>query len=260
VIFVEDFHKAYGGKMAVAGLSFRVASGQVLGLIGPNGAGKTTTLTALCGLLPPSHGRLSVAGFDVLADPLEVKQRLAYVPDDPQLFSDLTVDEHLAFTAAAYRVPEADLAALELLDRFQLAGQRHTPAADLSRGMRQKLAICCAYLRRPSVLLFDEPLTGLDPWGIRTLKESIRRQARSGAAVIVSSHLLAMVEDLCTHVLMLERGAQRYCGTLAELKERFSAGDGEEATLEKIFFMTTELSNECAGPARDAGMSDVPAS
>jgi ABC-2 type transport system ATP-binding protein len=238
VIQVDDFHKAYEDTLAVAGLSFHVAAGQVLGLVGPNGAGKTTTLKTLSCLLTASRGQLSVDGNDVASDPIAVKQRLAYIADDPQLFNDLTVNEHLGFIASTYNVPDASEKAEQLLSDFGLTEKRDTPAGDLSRGMRQKLAIICAYLRDPSALLFDEPLTGLDPHGIRLLKDSIRERARNGAAVIVSSHLLAMVEDLCTHVLILESGQPRFCGTVEELRTEFVSED-EPLSLERIFFLAT---------------------
>ena len=133
----------------------------------------------------------------------------------------------------------------ELLDRFQLASKRKTRASDLSRGMRQKLAICCAYLHDPVAILFDEPLTGLDPHGIRTLKQSITDRAGRGSAVIVSSHLLAMIEDICTSVLILDAGRQRFCGPLEDFKATFGSGD-EDASLEEIYFLTTgrSLSDE----------------
>ncbi len=241
MIHVEDFHKAYEDTLAVAGLSFVVAPGQILGLVGPNGAGKTTTLRTLSCLLAASRGRLTVDGSDVSDDPIAVKRKLAYIADDPQLFGDLTVDEHLAFIASAYEVSDASPKAEQLLADFELTDKRHTPASDLSRGMRQKLAIVCAYLRDPQAVLFDEPLTGLDPHGIRMLKESIRTRAAAGAAVIVSSHLLAMVEDLCTHVLILESGTQRFSGTIDELRAAYRTDD-ESLTLERIFFMATDAS------------------
>ena len=238
MIIVEDFHTAYDKTVAVSGLSFEVAPGQVLGLVGPNGAGKTTTLRALAGMIPSSQGRLQVAGHGLDTEPLAAKKCLGYVPDDPQLFRDLTVEQHLAFSASTYRVANAAQRAAELLDTFQLASRRKTRASDLSRGMRQKLAICCAYLHDPVAILFDEPLTGLDPHGIRTLKKSITDRARQGAAVIVSSHLLAMIEDICTGVLILDAGRQRFCGSLEDFKVTFGCGD-EDASLEEIYFLTT---------------------
>lgn len=137
MIKVENFCKAYDGSVAVNNLSFEVQSGQVLGLVGPNGAGKTTTLRSLTGIIPSSGGHLSVDGFCLEAEPLEVKRRTAYVPDDPQLFHDLSVEQHLAFTASAYRVPDPTERIATLLDEFELEFKRHTAAADLSRGMHR---------------------------------------------------------------------------------------------------------------------------
>ena len=182
-------------------------------------------------------------------DPVEVKRRIAYVPDDPQLFPALSVNQHLAFTASAYGVQDADEKADYLVDLFELSGRRTTPARDLSRGMRQKLAICCAYLHDPTALLFDEPLTGLDPRGIRMLKESIQLRANQGAAVIISSHLLAMVEDICTKVLIIDEGKKRFCGTLDELKDKFVSPE-QSATLEEIFLLVTEETSRQRSDAR----------
>ena len=180
MIDVQEFHKAYDGQLAVSNVSFSVRAGEILGVIGPNGAGKTTTMRTLAAMIPPTLGSLCVGGNNVVERPLDVKRSLAYVPDDPQLFPHLTVEEHLAFIAAAYQVADADAKSRDLLDRFELTTRRRTAAKDLSRGMRQKLAICCGYLYDPRAILFDEPLTGLDPRGIRMLKESIVERARSG--------------------------------------------------------------------------------
>jgi ABC-2 type transport system ATP-binding protein len=135
-------------------------------------------------------------------------------------------------------VRDARSKALELLDEFELASKLRTPASDLSRGMRQKLAICCAYLHDPQAILFDEPLTGLDPQGIRVFKRSLQERAAQGAAVVISSHMLAMVEDLCTHVLILDRGVQRFFGPIDELRTSFEHIDGD-ASLEEIYFAAT---------------------
>ena len=239
LIRVENFHKTYRQTVAVAGLSFEVLPGQILGLLGPNGAGKTTTMRAAAGIIPPTHGRLLIAGHDVVAEPVAAKRQLAYVPDDPRLFDALTVWEHLLFVAGAYRVEPFEPEAARLLEQFELTEKRDALAGELSRGMRQKVAICCAYLYQPKAVLFDEPLTGLDPRGIRTIKTSITERARAGAAVVVSSHLLALVEDLCTHLLILHRGRSLFCGPLAEARSAF-AGIDADASLEEVFFRATE--------------------
>jgi ABC-2 type transport system ATP-binding protein len=239
VIQVVDFHKTYRDLTAVAGLSFHVAAGAVMGLVGPNGAGKTTTLRALAGIIPPTRGRLVVAGHDIVADPVEAKRAMAYVPDDPRLFDALTVWEHFEFIAAAYEVKDFEPRAAEFLERFELTEKRDTITQELSRGMRQKVAVACAYLHDPRVILFDEPLTGLDPHGIRTLKASIKERAASGAAVIVSSHLLSLVEDLCSDLLILRKGQSLFMGPVSEARARFSLL-GEGATLEEVFFRALE--------------------
>ncbi len=243
-IVVEDFHKNYNDTVAVAGLSFRVEPGEVLGLLGPNGAGKTTTLRALAGILVPTRGRLAIAGHDVLRDPIPAKSALAYVPDDPQLFDRLTVWEHLRFSAAVYRVAEWPALAHQLLDRLELVPKRDALAAELSRGMRQKLAIACAFLHSPRAILLDEPMTGLDPRGIRTMKDLIRDYARGQqAAVIVSSHLLNLFEDLVTNLLIMHRGRALKQGPIAELRGELSA-DGRRESLEELFFRLTDTAPE----------------
>ncbi len=238
MIQVVDYHKAYRETVAVEGLSFGVGAGQVLGLLGPNGAGKTTTMRAIAGIIPPTRGRLLVAGHDVVADPVGAKRRLAYVPDDPKLFDALTVWEHLRFSAAAYRVAGWEAAGAALLEQFELTPKRDALAQELSRGMRQKVAICCAYLHDPVAVLFDEPLTGLDPRGIRQMKESVRARAAAGAAVVVSSHLLELVADLCTHLLILQRGRSIYFGPVADAGAAMGSDAG--ASLEEVFFRATE--------------------
>jgi len=237
MIQVVDYHKIYRQTVAVAGISFEVQPGQILGLLGPNGAGKTTTMRAIAGIIPPTKGKLIVAGRDVVADPVGAKRELAYVPDDPKLFEALTVWEHLIFMADAYRVSDWEPVGQRLLEQFELVEKRDTPTQELSRGMRQKVAIACAYLHDPKAILFDEPLTGLDPHGIRTMKQSVRDRAAAGAAVVVSSHLLALVEDLCTHLLILHRGKQLFWGTADEAREIFAGG---EQSLEEVFFTAME--------------------
>ncbi len=247
---VEDFHKSYRETTAVSGLSFDVGPGQVLGLLGPNGAGKTTTMRAVAGILPPTSGKLIVSGHDVVIEPIAAKRALAYVPDDPRLFDALTVWEHLVFIASAYGVADFEPRATALLHEFELTEKRDVLAQELSRGMRQKVAICCAYLYEPRVILLDEPLTGLDPRGIRTMKASLRARAAAGAAVVVSSHLLALVEDLCTHLLILHRGRRLYFGSTAEVRAAF-AGTDADASLEDVFFRATERAEGGDGSLND---------
>jgi len=238
VIEVKNFHKSYDNTVAVQDLSFTVLPGQILGLVGPNGAGKTTTLRAMCGIIPPSKGALSIGGYEVRSNPVEAKRLLAYVPDDPKLFDVLTVWEHFRYAAEAYGTQNWQENAAGLLTRFELEDKRNALGAELSRGMRQKLALCCAYIHDPKAILLDEPLTGVDPHGIRTTKDSIRERAEAGCAIIMSSHILDLVEDLCSHLLILNQGECLFLGTLAEARATFEEMTGS-ASLEDIFLHAT---------------------
>jgi ABC-2 type transport system ATP-binding protein len=244
VIDVSDLTKLYGNFTAVDGLSFRVAPGEVLGLVGPNGAGKTTTLRSIAGIIVPTRGTIRVAGFDLAERPIDAKRALAFIPDEPQLFEHLTVEEHLKFVGRLYGVADAADRAGPLLQEVELWEKRRSLPGELSRGMRQKLAIACGLLHAPAALLLDEPLTGLDPGGIRRMKATIAARARAGAAVILSSHLLHLVEELCTRLLLLRRGEIAAVGTIAEIvAERPQlAGLG----LEDIFLALTGQQDDAA--------------
>jgi ABC-2 type transport system ATP-binding protein len=255
-IVVEDFHKNYGQTVAVSGITFRVEPGEILGLVGPNGAGKTTTLRALAGILNPTRGRLSIADHDLALHPVQAKQALAYVPDDPRLFDALTVWEHFQFVAAVYGLTEWTRRAEILLEQFELTEKRHALCAELSRGMRQKVAIGCGYVHEPRAILLDEPLTGLDPRGIRTMKDSIRERAHAGAAVMVSSHLLSLVEDLCTGVLILHRGQMLLHGRLEDLRRQATL-EGRQENLEELFLRITEGPALAAAPGKAPGPGDL---
>lgn len=238
MIRIEEFHKSYGDFAAVKGLSFRVGPGEILGLVGDNGAGKSTTLRTLAGIIAPTSGALAVAGHDVVTEPIAAKRCLGYIPDDPRLFDTLTVWEHLAFSASAYGVTDFEEKAETLLRDFALAEKRDALAHDLSRGMRQKVAIACAFLHDPKVLLFDEPLTGLDPMGIRNIQQAMRERARAGAAIIISSHLLSLVENLCSHVLVLAKGECRRFGTMGDILRDVGSSQGD-TDLEAVYFAIT---------------------
>jgi ABC-2 type transport system ATP-binding protein len=239
LIAVEDYHKLYGDKFAVAGISFSVAPGEILGFVGPNGAGKTTTLRALAGIIAPTHGRLFIAGHDVVKEPVAAKSQLAYVPDEPALFDRLTVWEHMRFTAAAYRLRDWKPRGESLLQRLELTDKRNALSTELSRGMKQKLAIGCAFLHNPRAVLLDEPLTGLDPFGSRSMKEFIRGYADSGAAIIVSSHQLSEFQSLFTTLLILHKGRVIRFGRLSDLRNELAA-EGRSETLEELFLRVTQ--------------------
>jgi len=251
VIVVEGFSKYYDRQKAVEALGFTVEPGEIIGLVGPNGAGKTTTLRAIAGILRPTAGTITVAGHDVTLHPVAAKTELALVPDDPPLFQSLTIWEHLELTAQIYRLRDWEARGEDLLARFDLADRRDTLADELSRGMRQKTAVCAAFLHEPSVLMLDEPLTGLDPRAIRTLYAVIRDAAAGGAAVLLSSHLLGQIEGLCTGFVILREGRLVVEGTREEI--RAALPDlREDASLEEIFFTATEgSSGDGAGSPSD---------
>lgn len=217
MIEVEDLQKLYGDFPAVQGLSFEVGSGEVLGLVGPNGAGKTTTIRSIAGIIIPTSGRIRIAGHDLAADPVAAKSALAFIPDEPHLFEYLTVEEHLHFMGRLYRVGDVGDRIPGLLEELDLADKRTALPGELSRGMKQKLAIACGLLHEPRALLLDEPLTGLDPVGIRRMKATIMARAANGTAVILSSHLLHLIEEICTRVLVMQRGRTVASGTIDEI-------------------------------------------
>ncbi len=238
MIEVEALTKRYGSFTAVRGLSFSVRPGEVLGLVGPNGAGKTTTLRCMAGIIPPSEGRVRIAGHDLASEPVAAKRSLAFFPDEPRLFEYLTVRQHLNFVARIYGVADYEALATPLLEELELAEKSDVLPGELSRGMKQKLVIACGLLHSPRVMFFDEPLTGLDPLGIRRMKDSIVRRARSGAAIVLSSHLLHLLEEVCTNVLILKKGDKVADGTLEQVVAKFSNGE-ENVGLEEIFIRAT---------------------
>lgn len=237
MIQVENLTKVYGSLTAVEDLSFSVAPGDILGLVGPNGAGKTSTLRCLAGIIPPTKGRIRVAGKDLASEPLAAKAQLAFIPDEPQLFEYLTVAEHLEFVARLYQQPEAVARIPPLLTELELSEKRDALATELSRGMKQKLAIACGLIHEPTVLILDEPLTGLDPVGIRRMKRTIAARAQAGVAVVLSSHLLQLVEELCTRVLIIQGGKRVALGTVKEIVSERPELSGRG--LEEIFLSLT---------------------
>ena len=235
---VEKLRRTYGRLVAVDDLSFEVGPGEIVGLIGPNGAGKTTTLRSIAGILRPTAGRIEIDGRDIVAHAIDAKRRLAFMPDEPHLFEYLTVREHLRLIARLYKVDAVDERSRALLDELELAGKENALPGELSRGMRQKVVVACGLIRDATTLLFDVPLTGLDPIGIRRMRETIATRARSGAAILLSSHLLHLVQEVCSRVIIMARGRKVADGTFDEL-----ATDAElaaaDSNLEEIFLRVT---------------------
>jgi ABC-2 type transport system ATP-binding protein len=227
MIQAEALTKLYGEFVAVNELSLTVQPGEVMGLVGPNGAGKTTTLRCLAGIIPPTRGLVRICGHDLVGEPIAAKRELAFFTDEPRLFDYLTVQQHLAFTARIYQVRDYESIAEQLLGELELAEKKNALPGELSRGMKQKLAIACGLLHAPKVIYFDEPLTGLDPMGIRRMKDSILKRAQDGAAIIISSHLLHLVEEICSHILILKNGRKIIDGTMEDIVQKFSEQPGD---------------------------------
>ena len=238
MIAVAHLSKTYGTFTAVDDLSFVVGPGEVVGLIGPNGAGKTSTLRCLAGLHAPSSGTVTIGGHDIVKAPVAAKRQIAFMGDEPQLFEYLTVMEHLRLTGRIYQVPDTEVRARALVQELQLTGKETALPSELSRGMKQKVTIACGLLHTPQALVFDEPLTGLDPLGIRQMKETIVARGQAGAAVVLSSHLLHLVEEICTRIIILDRGVKRADGTMVELAAQAEMA-GVGSNLEQLFLKVT---------------------
>lgn len=236
MITVSRLNKVYGQLRAVEDLSFEVGPGEIVGLIGPNGAGKTSTLRCMVGIQAPTSGTISINGHDLAKQPVEAKRHLAFMADEPRLFEYLTVAEHLRLTGRIYNVHDFDARYKSLLEELQLTEKENALPSELSRGMKQKVGIACGLLHEPKAMLFDEPLTGLDPLGIRHMKTTIVSRGKAGGAVLVSSHLLHLVEEICTRVIIIDRGRKIADGTVAEISTQAAA---EGSSLEQVFLKVT---------------------
>jgi ABC-2 type transport system ATP-binding protein len=229
--------RAYGTFMAVDDVSVSVRPGEIVGLVGPNGAGKTTLLRCIVGLLRPGSGGIRVAGCDLASDPGGAKRAAGFVPDTPDLFDYLTVDDHLEFVARLYRVPDRDAAIAEVRGPLGLTDIGGKLPEQLSAGMRQRLALACALVPRPELLVLDEPLTNVDPRGARTIKDQLRERAARGMGVLLSSHMLPLIDELAHRVVVMDKGRVRFDGSMAAIRERMTASPG---ALEEFFLSVTE--------------------
>ncbi|MFL5319260.1 MAG: ABC transporter ATP-binding protein [Myxococcaceae bacterium] len=237
---VSGLQKKYGDVTAVQELSLSVAPGEVLGLVGPNGAGKTSTLRCLAGIIPPTAGEIRIAGASLKDEPVRAKSALAFLPDEPRLFDYLTVKEHLNLIARLYGVHDWESKGAALLSEMELAGKEDALPSELSRGMKQKLTIACGFLHDPKLILLDEPLTGLDPIGIRKMKASLKARSEQGSALVLSSHLLPLVEELCHRVLIIAGGRCVALGTIQEIRSQLVPGGEGPSSLEDLFIRITQ--------------------
>lgn len=232
MIEVERLTKTYNETEALRSISFSVPAGQVCGYLGPNGAGKSTTVKILTGVLRPSAGQATVAGFDVRQESLEVKKRIGYVPETGAVYSTLSANEYLALCGALHEMEPAEVGerSARMLELFQIKDAADRRLDTLSKGMRQKVVISAALLHDPEVVLFDEPLSGLDANAALLIKDIVRGLAERGKTVLYCSHILDVVERLCERVIILDKGVIVADGMTAELLSASRRG-----TLETLF-------------------------
>ncbi len=238
-LLARGVRKRFGKVQAVDDLAMTVPAGEIVGLVGPNGAGKTTAIRCLCGLLRMDAGQVWIQGHDIEGDPIPARQALAYVPEIPHPFPYLTPPEHLRFIARAYSLADGwEARADAVLRDLDLDEKRDAMPLELSKGQKQKIHLAMVMIREPTALVLDEPLIGLDPKAQHVLKRWIRERAGKGAGGIVSSHSLALIEEVCTRVAIMDRGRVVAVGTFEELRRHAAAERG--TSFEDVFLKITE--------------------
>ena len=230
MLSVNNVTKKYGKVIANENISLQIADGQIAVLLGPNGAGKSTIIKSIIGFLK-YQGSVTVDGL--LNKSIEAKRIMGYIPEIPSLYPNLTVDEHLEFVARAYKLDNYKDYKEELLRRFELDDKKKKFGDELSKGMQQKLSICCGLLPKPKLILFDEPMIGLDPHAIKELKSLLLELKQQGASVLVSTHMIDSIEELWDTTYIMMKGRE------AAVVERDKMGEGDKS-LEDIFFEITE--------------------
>ncbi len=240
MIKITNLSKSYnkGLVKAVDDLTLHIKPGEIFGFLGPNGAGKTTTIKMMVGLLTPDQGSISIAGIDILKNPVEAKQNIGYVPDNPDVYERLTGMEYLNFMADVYKVPakERKERISNLLDMFNLTHAVGDLIKSYSHGMKQKIVLTGALLHNPAVWILDEPMVGLDPKSSHLLKEFMRKHCDQGNTVFFSTHVLEVAERLCDRIGIINNGRLIAMGTMDELRHRDQAH-----SLENIFLELTEI-------------------
>jgi ABC-2 type transport system ATP-binding protein len=238
VITLRKLTKRYGPFTAVDGIDLTVPRGELFGFLGPNGAGKTSTFRMIAGIILPTSGAIEIGGIDLERQPLIAKARLGYIPDRPFVYDKLTGAEFLRFVAALYGQQDAAVEHRidELFELFELTPWKHELTEAYSHGMRQKLVIASALVHRPEVIVVDEPMVGLDPKGMRLLKDLFRQFVRRGGTVLMSTHTLEVAEAMCDRIAIMHRGRILAQGTMADLREQTASGD---SSLEDLFLRLT---------------------
>jgi ABC-2 type transport system ATP-binding protein len=236
-IRTEQLTRRFGALTAVDSVDLRVNAGQFFGFLGPNGAGKSTTIKMLTGLLAPSSGRMELLGLDFQRNPIEVKRQIGVVPEGMGLFERLTGSEYLHFVGRMYGLDRAttEKRTAELLEFMQLADREKSLIADYSHGMQKKLALAAAVIHGPRILFLDEPFEGVDALAAGALKAMLGRMTERGVTIFLTSHVLEIVERLCSHVAIIHQGRLVAQGSLEELRAGIPGAEGEKKTLEQIF-------------------------
>jgi len=252
MIELEHIVKKFGDLVAVNDLSLTVRRGEFFAVLGPNAAGKTTTIKVLTGLIKPTSGTARVAGFDVQTHPLEVRQRLAYVPDFPFLYDKLTPWEFIRFTGQMFRMDDAALQtkAATLVSRFNLESYLHKPIEGLSHGTKQRLAIVSALLHDPEVFVIDEPMVGLDPHHARVVKDVLKERTLTGMTVFLSTHQLSVAEEMADRIGIIHQGRLIAVGTREELRKQSGATGALEQTFLALTAQEANVTEEVAGVKR----------
>lgn len=219
MIEVQGLTKRYGSFLALDNISFKAKKGEIVGFLGPNGAGKTTTMRILTGYMPPTAGTAKIAGFDVVADSLEARRNIGYLPETVPLYPDMTVQGYVEFMAELRGVKHKKQAALQALEQVDLADRAHSLVRSISKGMRQRLGLAQAIVHKPPVLILDEPTVGLDPQQVRDVRELVRTLGERHT-IIFSTHILSEAEQICDRVLIINQGKIIAQDTPAHLRDR----------------------------------------
>jgi ABC-2 type transport system ATP-binding protein len=239
MIQFENVTRKYGNKVAVSDLSLEIPAGQLFAFLGPNGAGKTTTIKMIVGLLRPSSGTIRLCGHDVTQDNSAANRLLGYVPDVPYLYDKLSGREFLQFIAEMYGMDKREAAdkIAQQMDAFQLQDFVEDLTESYSHGMKQRLAFAAAMIHDPRVLVIDEPMVGLDPRSVRLVKDLLRAKAAAGQTIFMSTHLLAIAEEIADRVGIVDQGRLRFLGTLDELRQQLAT---HETSLEHLYLSFTD--------------------
>ena len=227
--------KTFGKKIAVSNVTLQVREGEFFGFLGPNGAGKSTTIKMLCGLLRPDGGEIRIAGVDLYSDPLEVKRLIGVLPEETNLYERLTGEEYLLFAGQMYGLTkkEAVERTASLMELMELTEERKKLIVDYSMGMRKKVALAAALIHRPRVLFLDEPFNGIDPISVRSIRNVMRHLTERGTTIFITSHVMEVIEKLCSRVAIINNGQIVAEGTLNQL--RAAAQTGSDTSLEDVF-------------------------